>query len=194
MPVPPMRDQQAGLGRAWGELPEAPLLVVATLAAIAAVAIFFWFGNNDPQVSATLQYIRAGQQQTTSGIEAINDRLEAERLDLKMLSDQFLAQTSGKKAINDTHAVEDKFIALEARLSALQNATARILRDNAELAERLKLIQAQMAQPPRSLRRAMASVLAKDSEESLRPQTPLPQPNPTPAIPKRRQDVMRNWF
>jgi hypothetical protein len=189
-----MRDQQAGLGRARGELPEAPLLVVATLAAIAAVAIVFWFGNNDPQVSATLQYIRAGQQQTTSGIEAINDRLEAERLDLKMLSDQFLAQTSGKKAINDTHAVEDKFIALEARLSALQNATARILRDSAELAERLKLIQAQMAQPPRSLRRAMASVLAKDSEESLRPQTPLPQPNPTPAIPKRRQDVMRNWF
>jgi hypothetical protein len=40
----------------------------------------------------------------------------------------------------------------------------------------------------------MAGVLAKDSEESLRPQTPLPQPNPTPAIPQRRENVMRNWF
>jgi hypothetical protein len=189
-----MRDQQARLGRrAPGGLSEAPLWVVAPLAVIAAVAIFFLSrppDNIDPQA---LRDIRAGQQQTTSELEAINDRLAAERLDLKMLSDEFLAQTSRKKAINDSHAAEDQFIALEARLSALQSAMARILGDNAELAERLKLIQARVAQPPRSLRRAMASFLAKDSEESLRPQTLL-QPNPTPAIPKPRQNVMRNWF
>ena len=195
MPIPPMRDQQARLGRrAPGGLSEAPLWVVATLAAIAAVAMFFWSRQPDNIDTQALRDIRAGQQQTTSEIEAINDRLAAERLDLKMLSDQLLAQTSGKKAINDSHAAEDQLIALEARLSALQSAMARILGDNTELAERLKLIQAQMAQPPRSLRRAMASVLAKDSGESLRPETPLPQPNPTPAIPKRRPDVMRNWF
>jgi hypothetical protein len=166
------------------------LLSVVALAAIAAGAIFFWSGWPDKtlilKLSATLRDIRAAQQQTTSGT----------------------------KATNDSPAAEDQFIALEARLSALQNAVTRILRDNAELAERLKETQAQMAQdnasvaqqlkalthrddanaPTRSLRRAMAGVLAKDSEKSLRPQTPLSQPNPTPAIPKRRQDVMRNWF
>jgi septal ring factor EnvC (AmiA/AmiB activator) len=152
------------------------LLSVVALAAIAAGAIFFWSSWSDPQVSATLRDIRAAQQQTTSGT----------------------------KAINDSNAAEDQ---LAAHLSALQ-------RENAELAERLKETRAQMAQdnasvaeqlkapthrdnaspPPRSLRRAMAGVLAKDSEGSLRPQTPLPQPNPTPAIPERRQNVMRNWF
>ena len=74
--------------RARGGLPEAPLSVVATLAAIAAMALFFWSrspDNIDPQVSATLRDIRAGQQQITSGIEAVNDRLAAERLDLKMI-------------------------------------------------------------------------------------------------------------
>ena len=146
MPIPPMGDQVPP-DRARGGLPEAPLSVVATLAAIAAMALFFWSrspDNIDPQVSATLRDIRAGQQQITSGIEAVNDRLAAERLDLKMLSDR-LAQTRGTKAINDSHAAEDQFIALEARLSALQSAMARILGDNTELAERLKAIQAQMA-------------------------------------------------
>jgi hypothetical protein len=173
------------------------LLSVVALAAIAAVAIFFWPGWPDNklilQISATLRDIRAGQHQTTSGT----------------------------KAINDSHAAEDRFVALEAGLSTLQNAMTRLLGDNAELAERLKMTQAQMAQDNasvaeqlkaltqrrdnvsarrRSLRRAMAGVLAQDSgeslhsEESLRPQTPLPQPNPTPAIPERRQNVMRNWF
>jgi hypothetical protein len=197
------------------------LSVVATLAAIAAVAIFFWPGwpdNKDPQVSAALREIWAGQQETTIGIEAINDRLADERRDLKMLSDQFLAQTSGKKTINDGLATEDQFTVLAARLSALQNAMTRILRDNAELAERLKETQAQMAQDNASVaeqlkaltpmarynasaakkleqsREHMAGVFAKDSEESLGPQTPLPQPSATPAIPKRRQNVMRNWF
>jgi hypothetical protein len=166
------------------------LLSLVVLAATAAGAIFFWPGwpNNKLilQVSATLRDIRAPQQQTTSGTNAIND----------------------------SNATEDQFVALAARLSALESAMTRILRDNAELAERLKVSQAQMAQdnasvaeqlmalthrdnasaPPRSLRRAMAGVVARDSEETLRPQSPLPQPNPTPAIPKRRQDVMRNWF
>ena len=57
------------------------------------------------------------------------------------------------------------------------------LPDNASAAEKL-----------RESREHMAAALAQDSKESLRPQTHLPQPNPTPAIPKRRKDVMRNWF
>jgi hypothetical protein len=166
------------------------LLSVIALAAIAAGGIFFWTGWPDNnlilQVSAALRDVRVGQQQTTSGT----------------------------KAINDSHAAEDQFIELAARLSALENGMTRIRRDNVELAERLKATQAQMAQdnasvaeqlkalihrdnastPPRSLRRAMARVLAKDSEESPQPQTPLPQLNPTPAIPERRRNVMRNWF
>ena len=162
-----------------GWVSEERFLSMVALGAIAAVAIFFWRGwpdNIDPQASATLRDIRAGQQQITNGT----------------------------KTINDSRAAEDQ---LAARLSAPQ-------RENAELAERLKETPPQMAQdnasvaeqlkapthrdnaiaPPRSLRRAMAGVLPKDSEESLRPQTPLPQPNPPPAIPKRKQDVMRNWF
>ena len=146
-----------------------------------------------------------------------NDRLDAERSDLKMLSDQFLAQTSGKKPINDSPAAKDQSIALAARLTALQDAMARNRLDNAEIAERLKETQAQMAQDNASVveqlkaltqmvrdnasaakklegsHEHMASAFAKDSDQSLRPQTPLPQPSATPAIPKRR-NVMRNWF
>jgi hypothetical protein len=143
------------IGRARGGSPEVSLSVIATLGAIAAVAIFFWFGNIDPQVSATLRDIRAVQQQITNGIETINDRLAADRLDLKMLSDR-LAQTRGTKAINDSRTAEDQFVALEARLSALQSGMARILRDNAELSEQLKMTQAQMAlgnEKPRQRRR-----------------------------------------
>jgi len=132
MPIPTIRDQQAQLGR--GILPAVLLSVVATLAVIAPLAIFFRPDNIDPQVSATLQYIRAGQQQTTSGIEAINERSTAEK---------FLAQTRGTKAINNSLAAEDQFIALSARLSTLQDAMTRILRD---LAEQLRATQTQMAQ------------------------------------------------
>jgi hypothetical protein len=161
------------------------LLSVVALAATAVLAIFFWLGWPDNIVSATLRDIRAAQQQTTSG----------------------------KKAVNDSHTAEDRFIALAARLSALENAMARILGDYAEL-QRLKVTQAQMAQDNASVaeqlkalthrdnasaaeklqgsRENMAGALAQDSGEILRPQ--LPHPNPTPAIPKRRQDVMRNWF
>jgi hypothetical protein len=136
MPIPTIHDQRAHLGRARGE--PGVLFSVVALAAIAAVAIFFWRGgpdNNDPQVGAALREIWAGQQETTIGIEAINDKVE-----------KFLAQTRGTKAINNSLAAEDQFIALSARLSALQNAMTRMLRDNAELAERLKETQAQMAQ------------------------------------------------
>ena len=134
MPIPTIRDQQAHPGR--GILPAVVLSVVATLAVIAPVALLFRSDNVDPQVSATLQYIRAGQQQTTTGI-AINDRPAAEK---------FLAQTRGTKAINDGLAAEDQFIALSARLSTLQDAMTRILRDNADLAQQLRATQTQMAQ------------------------------------------------
>ena len=135
MPIPTMHGQQAHPGR--GGFPAVLLLVVATLAVIAPVAIFFRPDSVDPQVSATLQYIQAGQQQTTSGTEATNDRPAAEK---------FLAQTRGTKAINNSLAAEDQFIALSARLSTLQDAMTRILRDNADLAEQLRATQTQMAQ------------------------------------------------
>jgi len=181
---------QADLKRAWGGLPAALLSVVAALAAAAAVVVFFWPNDIGPGVRATLQYVGAGQQQTTSGIEAINDSLAAERRDLKMLSDQFLA--------------------LAARQSTLQDDATRILRNNAELAERLKATETQMAQDNASVaeqlkaltqmardnasaveqlkesHEQMAGLLAKVSEESLRPQTPLPPPHPTPGMPKRK--------
>ena len=67
---------QADLKRAWGGLPAALLSVVAALAAVAAVAVFFWPNDIDPEVRATLRYVGAGQQQTTSGIKAINDSLQ----------------------------------------------------------------------------------------------------------------------
>jgi hypothetical protein len=124
------RDEQAHLG--LGGLPAVLLWVVITLAAIAPVAIFFWPDNIDRQVSATLPFIRAGQQQTTTGI-AINDRPVAEKF-------------RGTKAINDSLAAEDQFIALSARLNTLQDAMTRILRDNAALAEQLRATQTQMAQ------------------------------------------------
>jgi septal ring factor EnvC (AmiA/AmiB activator) len=100
-------------------------LSVVAGAVIAVVAVFFWSDTNDPQVSAALHNIGAGQN-TTSEIRAISDSLEAERRDLKMLSDQFLA--------------------LASRLSAVQENTTLILRNNAELAERLKTTQTQIAQ------------------------------------------------
>jgi hypothetical protein len=128
MPLPAISDQQAYIGRARGRLPAVLLSVVATLAVVAPLAIFFWPDKVDPQVNA---------QETTSGIEAINDRPAAEK---------FLAQTRGTKAINNSLAAEDQFIALSARLSTLQDAVTRILRDNAALAEQLRATQTQMAQ------------------------------------------------
>lgn len=131
MPIPTSRDKQAHLG--WGKLSAAVLSAVATLVVIALVAIFFWPDNVDPQVSGTLH--RAGQQQTTTGIAAINDRA----------AERFLAQTRGIKAINSLLA-EDQFLALSDRLSTLQDAMTRIRRDNADLAEQLRATQTQMAQ------------------------------------------------
>ena len=64
------------LKRVWGGLPAVLFSVVAALAAVAAVAIFFWPNDIDPEVRATLRYVGAGQQQTTSGIKAINDSLQ----------------------------------------------------------------------------------------------------------------------
>jgi hypothetical protein len=197
MPIPTIPDQQTHLGRTRGALPGAVLSVVATLAVIAPVAIFFRLENTDPQVSDTLQDNRAGQQQTTSGIEAINDRRAAEN---------FLARRPGTKVISNRLAAEDQFIALSARLSALQDAMTRIMRDNADRAEQLRATQTQMAQDNASVAeqlkaltqklkrlRQMARGATEQFEES-HAQTPSPQPGQTPAIPERRQNVMRNWF
>ena len=180
MPIPTIRDQQAHPGR--GGFPAVLLLAVATLAVIAPVAIFFRPDSVDPQVSATLQYIQAGQQQTTSGIEAINDRPAAEK---------FLAQTRGTKAINNSLAAEDQFIALSARLSTLQDAMTRILRDNADLAERLRATQTQMAQDNalvaeqlKALTQMMArrpGVLANGSDEGERRRRTIRR-KPMPAV------------
>jgi hypothetical protein len=144
MPIPTIRHQHAHLGR--GRLPAVLLSVVATLAVITPVAIFFWPDNIDPRVRATF---RPGQQQTTSGIEAINDRL---------------AQTRGTKAINNSLAADDQFIELSARLSTLQEAMTRILRDNAGLAQQLKATQAQMAQDNASVAEQLSSLAQNRSQ------------------------------
>ena len=175
MPIPTIPDQRAYPGR--GTLPALVLSVVATLAVIAPVALFFRSDNVDPQVSATLHHIRAGQPQTTTGI-AINDRPAAEK---------FLAQTRGTKAINDGLAAEDQFIALLARLSTLQDAMTRILRDNAALAEQLKALMQTMARRP--------GVLAMGSEErERRPSTTgstATAPAATPPRTAHRKDQAR---
>ena len=85
---------QADLKRAWGGLPAALLSVIAALAAVAAVAVFFWPNDIDPEVRATLRYVGAGQQQTTSGIKAINDNLAAER---KAINDSLAAEPRGSR-------------------------------------------------------------------------------------------------
>jgi hypothetical protein len=192
MPIPTIRDQQA-LGR--GILPAVALSVVATLAVIALVAVFFLPDNIDPRVRATL---RAGQQQTTSGIAAINDRPAAEK---------FLAQTRGTRAISDSLAAEEQFMALSARLSTLQDAMTRILRDNADLAEQLRAAQTQitqMAQDHASVAEQLKGLtqmmarrpggLAMGSEERERrhrttPRKPIPEvgrPEVTGALAARR--------
>jgi len=116
MPISTIRDQQARVFRRL--LPAVLLSVVVILAVVAPAAISLWLRGIDPQVDAKLQNIQAGQQQTTSGIEPINDR----------------------------PAAEGQFIVLSARLSTLQDAMTRILRDNAALAEQLRATQTQMAQ------------------------------------------------
>jgi len=116
MPISTIRDQQARVFRRL--LPAVLLSVVVILAVVAPAAISLWLRGIDPQVDAKLQNIQAGQQQTTSGIEPINDR----------------------------PAAEGQFIVLSARLSTLQDAMTRILRDNAALAEQLKAAQTQITQ------------------------------------------------
>ena len=116
MPISINRDQQARVFRHM--LPAVRLSVVVILVAIAPVAISFLLHDIDPQVDDTLQYTRAGQQQTTSGTEATNDR----------------------------PAAESQFIVLSARVSALQDAMTPILRDNAALAEQLRATQTQITE------------------------------------------------
>ena len=143
------RDQQAHLGR--GRLPPVLLSVVATLAVFAPLALFFRSDNVDPQARA---------QETTSRLEAINDRAAAEK---------FLAQTRGTKAIDNGLAAQDQFIALSARLSALQEAMTRILRDNADLAEQLRATQTQMAQDNALVAeqiKALTEMMARGNEKT----------------------------
>jgi uncharacterized phage infection (PIP) family protein YhgE len=91
--------------------------------------------------------------------------------------------TSGTKAINDSNAAEDQLAHDNASVVEQLKALTQMARDNASAAEKLE-----------ENREHTASVFAKGSKESLRPQTPFAQPSPKPAIPKRRQIVMRNWF
>src|SRR4051794_16153612 len=93
MPLPAISDQQTHVGRARGRLPAVLLSVIATLAVVAPLAIFFRLHSIDPQVNA---------QETTSQIGVISNRPAAE---------EFLAQTRGTKAINNSLAAEDQFIA-----------------------------------------------------------------------------------
>jgi len=91
--------------------------------------------------------------------------------------------------------------ALAEQLRATQTRITQMAQDKAVVTEQLKVVLTQMAlnnagaaEKLEESHEHMARALAKDSEESLRPQAPLPRPIPAPAIPQRRQIVMRNWF
>ena len=55
MSIPTFHHKEADLKRAWGALPAVLLSVVAALAAVAAIAVFFWPNDIDPEVRATLR-------------------------------------------------------------------------------------------------------------------------------------------
>jgi septal ring factor EnvC (AmiA/AmiB activator) len=146
------------------------ILAVVAVSVIVLAALFFWPDSTtrvtDPEVIKSLQYIGESQQRTTSGLRAINESLTTEHAHLDMLSDQLSA--------------------LEERLKMLENSGAQILRDNAKLAEQLKdlgqmaLASASGAERLKETQEPMADVIAKASEEPLRP-IPLPLPRPTVA-------------
>jgi septal ring factor EnvC (AmiA/AmiB activator) len=183
MRIPILNDEETHHpGRTGGGI-----LAVVAVSVIVLSALFFWPESTatrvtDPEVIKSLQYIGESEQRTMSGIKAINENLRTEHAHLDMLSDQFSA--------------------LEERLKTLENSGTQILRDNAKLAEQLKATQAQMAEDNASVaeqlkdlqmalasasaaerpegQEPMAGVIAKTSEEPLRP-IPLPLPRPTVA-------------
>jgi hypothetical protein len=145
------------------------LLSAVALAAI-AWARFFWPSSSDPHFA----HVELPPKLYDAS------KYDADSNDKKGLRDIQAAQqqtTNGTKAINDRNAAE-----AHDNASAAEQLKDLTHRDNASAAEKLEN------------REHTASVFAKDSEEGLRPQTPFARPSPTPAIPKRRQIVMRNWF
>jgi hypothetical protein len=148
------------------------LLSVVALAAIVAWARFFWPSSPDPHFA----HVELPPKLYDAS------KYDADSNDKKGLRGIQAAQqrtTSGTKAINDSNVAE-----------------GQLAHDNASVAEQLKDLthRDSAAEKLEENREHTASVFAKDSEESLRPETPFAQPSPTPAIPKRRRIVMRNWF
>lgn len=140
---------------------ETPALFFLAAALIAPVTIFFWPDSHpsiDPFVAQKLDDVLATQRQASSETKAINDSLAAGRADLKMLADQFLA--------------------LAARVDSLQSTEAKILHDNASLAEELAALT------PKVRDEAAATEQAKqqadlDVTKSIQPRTSLAQHGPT---------------
>jgi hypothetical protein len=214
MPISINRDQQAGVVRRM--LPAVLFSVIVTLAVIAGVTIFFWtddidFAGQQPTMAINDRSAAEKILAQTGGTKAINKSLAAE--------DQVIALSARLSTLQDamTPILHDN-AALAEQLRATQTRITQMAQDNAALAEQLRAAQtritlmaqdkAVVAEQPTQMafnnasaaekleesHEHMAGTLAKDSEESLRPQAPLPRPIPTPAIPQRRQIVMRNWF
>ena len=211
MPISITPDQQARVFRRM--LPAVLLSAVVILAVIAAVA--FWLHDTDPQVEARLQYIRADQQQTTSRTEATNDGPAAESQFIVPSARLSTLQDAMTRILRDNAALVEQLKATQTRitqmardnaalaeqLSATQTQITQMAQDKAVVTEQLKVVVTQMALNNASAAEKLeeghehiAGAFAKDSEESPRPQATLPRPIPAPAIPQRRQIVMRNWF
>jgi septal ring factor EnvC (AmiA/AmiB activator) len=165
MSIPTVRDQHAHLGGV--------LSVVAALAVAAPVAILFWPDNIDPQVSATLQNIRAGQKQTTSGIGAINDR-----------PDLFIALSTRLSTLQDAMTrIKRDNAELTDQLTAIRTQMAQ---DNASVAAQLNALTQMMAR--------RLGILAKGSDERERRHRTIThrlvpavsRPEVTGALPARR--------
>jgi uncharacterized phage infection (PIP) family protein YhgE len=171
MSISTFRHEGAALKRVRGGLLTVVLSVFAAVAATAAVVVSFWSDDIGPEVRAALRYIGAAQQRTTSGIDAINDSLAAERSDLKILSDRLVVLAS---RIDRLQGSSPTTLPNVAEVTEQLKALTQMVRDNASAAEQLKAKQEQIA-----------NAVARVSEESVRPPVPLPLSRPV-AIPKRR--------
>jgi len=91
----------------------------------------------------------------------------------------------------DLAAVEQEIEQLKASIEQLKTSQEQMVRDNAVLAEQLKAAQAQMARDNenaeqlKASQEQMARLVAKASDQNLRPKTSAPPPRLI-AIPKRK--------
>ena len=94
--------------------------------------------------------------------------------------------------VRDVSAIDQEIEQLKASIEQLKTSQEQMVRDNAELADHLKTAQEQMvrdnaafAEQLKASQEQMARLVAKASEQNLRPNTSAPPPRPI-AIPTRK--------